>query len=55
METDKRVVTPILFVYWFGLQNLRRHLPMLQSNKKQKSYRGHFDRLSVSIAFTVQP
>ena len=26
METDKRVVPPIPFVYWFGLQNLRRHM-----------------------------
>ena len=25
METDKRAGTPIPFVYWFGLQNLRRY------------------------------
>ena len=26
MDTDNRVAPPILFVYWFGLQNLRRHM-----------------------------
>ena len=26
MDTDDRVAHPIPFVYWFGLQNLRRHM-----------------------------
>ena len=26
MDTDNRVAPPIQFVYWFGLQNLRRHM-----------------------------
>ena len=26
IETDKRVAPPIPFVYWLGLQNLRRHM-----------------------------
>ena len=41
MGTDKRVATPIPFVYWFGSH-------MLQSNKN-KSYRGHLNCFSVPI------
>ena len=26
IETDKRVAPPIMFVYWIGLQNLKRHM-----------------------------
>ena len=35
MDTDKRVLPPIPFVYCFGLQNLRRHIAI-----KNKWYRG---------------
>ena len=26
IETDKQVATHLLFVYWFGLQNMRHHI-----------------------------
>ena len=45
MDTDKRVATPLPFVYWFCLQNMSH---MLQSNEN-KIYRGYCAHLSLSI------
>ena len=33
METDKRVMAPIPYVYLFGLQNLRCNIPCYRANK----------------------
>ena len=40
MEIDKRLATPIPFVFWFRLQNMRRHMC--------NNYRGRCGCLSVS-------
>ena len=34
MDTEKRVAHPKPFVYWFGLQNLRRHMCCRTSKTK---------------------
>ena len=51
MDTDKRVLPPIPFVYCFGLQNLRRH--MCCRAIKNKWYRGRHTFISVHSKQTL--
>ena len=48
IETDKCVAPPITFVYWFGLQNLRRHMCCRAIKTK-----GRCDHLSVSFELLI--
>ena len=47
MDTAKHVAPPIPFVYWFWVAKVETSHAVLQSNKN-KTYRGRWDRLSVS-------